>query len=764
MFSRAHGTASSTTTTTTTTTYRTLASRSAAAIINSSSSSTSTSTSTSTSNANCNNNNGPAHPHSFLTGIAERTFTEPATPKPSSPAPARPSLRSVSVTSFLSDGTVEIEGFGFDEISEYGGGDDNDDDDDDNNSSIFGAESLYDDSVFGDEHEAATGTGTGSYGGGDAEAAVAGGGGGGGGGGGSGSGSGGDADLSRRAEKILANAKRKLDLCGRNISRARSSLILSPSATPTALLDHLDAVGPAVVRRRAESASGSHSQQWGGYNNRLGRDDRTTTAVAAVAAAHHTRTASESALHFSHSARGLGMAARFGGSGGSIDMGVLAEEPYETAEKHRQQGGDEQQHMHGVANRSNSTQQMRALRDQMKDLRGKITSLQEQTKSDSVRRRQSISSMRSHDSPPPQSSTALEGIRESRVLDIASPIEHEWQRVATQQRISADSASVYSDDRCRTPTASSSSPSSALPPPPPPPAPRREDVNSPTSSAGSNAFSYDNYLFGESFVKRIRPTSISSDGTASTATATLPAPPSHTIERKGSFVSISSYATADETPDVSPPQSPNPDSNSPPLRAPRRVESTLLLPGLRPPSDLSLPPPKQWAVSGSLRVDDGYHSAPHTPRVDKDPAPLPPPPPPSAPAARLPVLPASSWYRDSVDTVRTRSMLFEGAPSTAAIGGGGIGGGGGAVAISSSTRDSHTMVVGGMGGVGGVGGEIELRIAKGDRQLIEAVIEALGHVCCSMETAGEPLRVELRERLRGAMKVLEGEDPEGEMF
>ena len=759
MFSRAHGTASSTTTTTTTTTYRTLASRSAAAAIINSSTSTSTSTSTSNANSNSNsnnsNNNSPAHPHSFLTGIAEHTFTEPATSKPSSPAPARPSLRSVSVTSFLSDGTVEIEGFGFDEISEYGGGggggDDDDHDDDDNNSSIFGAESLYDDSVFGDEHEA----GTGSSGGGGAEPAAAGGG-----GGGSGSGSGGDADLSRRAEKILANAKRKLDLCGRNISRARSSLILSPSATPTALLDHLDAVGPAVVRRRAESAGGSHSQQWGGYNNRLGRDDRTAAAVAQ--AAHHTRTASESALHFSHSARGLGLAARFGGSGGSIDMGVLAEDPHETAEKqqqHHQQGEDEQQHMHGVANRSNSTQQMRALRDQMKDLRGKITSLQEQTKSDSVRRRQSISSMRSHDSPP-ASSTALEGIRESRVLDIASPIEHEWQHVATQQRISADSVSVYSDDRCGTPTASSSSPSSALPPPPP--APRREDVNSPTSSPGSNAFSYDNYLIGGSFIKRIRPTSISSDGTASTATATLPAPPPHTIQRKGSFVSISSYATADETPDVSPSQSPDPDSNSPPPRAPRRVESTLLLPGLRPPSDLGLPPPKQWAVSSSLRVDDGYHSAPHTPRVDKDLTP-PPPPPPSAPAARLPVLPASSWYRDSVDTVRTRSMLFEGAPSATAIGGGG-GIGGGGVAISSSTRDSHTMVVGGMGGVGGVGGEIELRIAKGDRQLIEAVIEALGRVCCSMETAGEPLRAELRERLRGAMKVLEGEDPEGEMF
>jgi hypothetical protein len=61
--------------------------------------------------------------------------------------------------------------------------------------------------------------------------------------------------------------------------------------------------------------------------------------------------------------------------------------------------------------------------------------------------------------------------------------------------------------------------------------------------------------------------------------------------------------------------------------------------------------------------------------------------------------------------------------------------GGVPLTIATSARDSQTMVVGGMG----VGGkeEIELRIGRSDRVLIEGVIEALGRVCCAMETEGE---------------------------
>lgn len=130
--------------------------------------------------------------HTFLSDIEEHS--------PNPDRSALRALRSVSVASFLSDGTIEIDGFGFDNVSEFG------------DDSLFGGESLY-----GDDDD--------------------------------------PPDLSRRAEKILASAKRRLDLCGQNISRARSSLILSPSATPTALHDHLVAVGPVVAARRTESAA-----------------------------------------------------------------------------------------------------------------------------------------------------------------------------------------------------------------------------------------------------------------------------------------------------------------------------------------------------------------------------------------------------------------------------------------------------------------------------------------------------------------------------
>ena len=88
--------------------------------------------------------------------------------------------------------------------------------------------------------------------------------------------------------------------------------------------------------------------------------------------------------------------------------------------------------------------------------------------------------------------------------------------------------------------------------------------------------------------------------------------------------------------------------------------------------------------------------------------------------------------------------------------------GGGGVAIASSARDSTAMVLAGLGIAGQ--DEIELRVGRGDRALIEGVIEALGKVCCELEAEGAGGRAELRERLRGAMQVLEGQDPYGEMF
>jgi hypothetical protein len=103
-----------------------------------------------------------------------------------------------------------------------------------------------------------------------------------------------------------------------------------------------------------------------------------------------------------------------------------------------------------------------------------------------------------------------------------------------------------------------------------------------------------------------------------------------------------------------------------------------------------------------------------------------------------------------METFRTRSVMSEDGDRE---------GGGVPLGISSSNRDSRTMIVAGMG----IGGEeMVLRMGRNDRILVEGVIEALGRVCCAMEKEGERPRAELRDRLREAMRVLEGDD--GEMF
>lgn len=571
-----------------------------------------------------------------------------------SPSPSsRRALRSVSVASFLSDGTVEIEGFGFDTISDSG-----------DDASLYET-SIYEGSVYNGDEESCSING--------------------------------DIDLSRRAEKILASAKRKLDLCGQNISRARSSLVLSPSATPTQMMDSLDAVGQMGQNfvRRSESVGGTHSLQWK-YNNRQENEDRGPT---------HLRTASESAVH----SRPIGTVAGLGNARSFDELSRLPEgQPLDS----------DQLKKAGIM-RSNSTQQMRVLRDQMKDLRGKITSLQQQARSDSsLRQRRSINSLRStpglSDSSYSPSTPSLEDIRESRVLNLKSP--DEWEHISPQPGHNRGGDNEdESESRCGTPK----------------PLPRREQIHSPFSEQHedrTDAFSYDSYLFGNSLINTIRPTSISSDGTVTSNTTAILQPPQPQISRKDSFVSVSSFITANE----------NTRSAS---QSPQRVsdQETLHVSALRPPS--------ARGNSGSPR-DDGYHSAPNTPRVDREQVSENHSPPPPAPS--------SSWYRDSVDIVEADESSphvdhhhhhyyhQRGA------------------SIESSKRDSQMMVVGGMG-VGGKD-EIELRVGRGDRVLIEGVIEALGRVCCAMETEEGRGRMELRERLRGAMMVLEGEDPVGEMF
>ncbi|CCX06583.1 Similar to hypothetical protein [Tuber melanosporum Mel28]; acc. no. XP_002841948 [Pyronema omphalodes CBS 100304] len=735
---------------------------------------------------------------------------DPPTMRAPSP-PSRAHIRSVSVTSFLSDGTVEIEGFGFDDIStideqsEIGDGEH-----DSNRISTYAesayTESLYEGSQFGDDDTRS------------------------------------EFDLSMKAEKILASAKRKLDLCGRNISRARSSLILSPSATPTALLEHLESVGPQV-RKRAESAGGKRPMQWV-YNQRQENPQ---------GGASHLRTNSESAVVGSRAGGTFGKA----GGGATLNMGALIEEAEGAGEQqrehiHHQFAPQPQIAQRGAGagvSRNNSVQQMRVLRDQMKDLRGKITTLQEQTKTDSIKRRESNGSLRStpaasqantpqHGSPTSLTAPSLlSEIRESRVLNISqNPIEDAWIKDQRQQNretiISLDSEAMESYSDQATPIATrffeDSRPSTA-----------RDStcgVYSRDSTAYSrdsrdSTFAYENYLqsgvgpgsgaFLQSSASSItsptsptadsfhsfkspvspqnefrsylqssttspsspnRPFSILSTSSVSSAStvATLILPSdsvsflqprdsrisrdsrdrdSRTVTRKSSFASNTSFATANETPL----RSPEPP-NSPP--GPINIQRSSNHPShfLDPSGPTLLRP---------VQIDDGYHSAPHTPQaalriLTSSLA----PPTANGLAQSAPGYNSNSWYRDSVDTVRSRSVIFEpGVPES-------IDGD-----INDSDSDytsnhySHphrhsnhqqerflspanpNRVSGGTFGGGGLREEEELGLGVNmeDKALIEAVCVALGEVCVGVEKMRGVGREEMRGRLRTALAVLRGE-------
>ncbi|TGZ76430.1 hypothetical protein EX30DRAFT_399283 [Ascodesmis nigricans] len=738
-------------------------------------------------------------------------------PQPRTRIPS-PTLRSVSVASFMSDGTIEIDGFGFDSI-----GDDDDDGDEDDDGldrdidalSLYGAESVYEDSVFGD-YDADEGGGGGNGGARESQ------------------------DLSRRAERILASAKRRLDRCGQNISRARNSIILSPSLSPT-----IPVLGKETPTNEMASIASVLEMEdvLGQFPVPAGEKWRRMeqTPVGGFGGLReHMRTASESAVVRSESA-------------GARTLQGMREE-----------------NDNGSAARSRSAQQMRSLRDQMKDLRGKISSLQEQAQRDrerdNVRRRTSVSSLRSnHSSNGFYSTPSLEEIRESRVLDINTTNEwddmipshhhhHHHHRDSFHHRFSQASRS--------------SSRSSGTP------KPRDDLVTSPFSERHEDrydAFSYDALLIGTSFVHHRRTLSSSS----STSTATIQ---QQHLERASSQNSISSYATATES--LSPRFAAISRSNSADTIRDNPSPATTTSSGVSSPGTAILgthplrPPPVKSASSSSSSsslssrsrgLDDqhsSYHSAPQTPHLMK---PTPSPSSSSSSASSSfssrtpktktkPMKNEQSWYRDSISTeteaeTETENETVDGyytdqssdnnlsssssshshplsypphdrqqrhqqrqrmsttstsssrystdtitafSPPTPR-----------ApqpprhhphhqpVSIHASHRDSQTMIVNGV-----IEGreEVELKVGREDRVLIEGVIETLGRVCCELEAVGrgkgaegardnggdtgrggdmgingrgmemEERREVLRERLRGAMRVLEGWEGEVEMF
>lgn len=603
---------------------------------------------------------------SLLPDISEHSPSR--TPSPPPQITRRPThFRSLSVTSFLSDGTIEIEGFGFDNLSEIG-----------DDASIYGGESIYADSVFdGHDNDNEDGSTT-------VRPHT-------------------PSDLSWRAERILANAKKKLDLCGQNISRARSSLILSPSTTPTSFHEQLDGVKamPALhshrFRFRNDGMAGNNSF-YGNSGVNL-----------------HLRTNSESAVPYGR--KGVN-----GSRSSSRDgLGTIEDVDEQPAEVERPQSEQS-------TSPSKSTQQMRALRDQMKDLRGKITNLQNQAKSDSMKRR-SVTSLRS--TPNPYESHTTPSLDDLKVEDL-SPIEpgETWENA---EEIPDD----YSSTRSGTPRAfrRSASPFEG----------RHEDRE--------DAFSYDALFYGDGVYAssnnsgHSRPISYGSDGTASTATVLEPPRIAavRSVMRRDSFGSIDSFATAAE------------DSPSPVQR--------LIVP--TPP----LTVPGEWlSPTMSSPRDDGYHSAPHTPRspyhkdsssslsseatkVNKSSPPFTSFATPTAcyPPAKYATSVSSDEPDVSIDAriTHTRPARHPNRRSGISIGGTHI-----ATTGNPGNNVKDALLLSTADGLG----DISLKLGRSDLELIEKMIEGLGAVCCSMEMEiNEKKRGEWRKRLEGALGVLRGE-------
>jgi hypothetical protein len=317
---------------------------------------------------------------------------------------------------------------------------------------------------------------------------------------------------------------------------------------------------------------------------------------------------------------------------------------------------------------------MRVLRDQMKDLRGKITTLQQQTRSDSMKRR-SASSLRStpnpYESHDDEITLTLEDAKHrssgSRAGDKTHHGTENWQTIDHEDDITTTPTTTADDYSSRSgtprPFIQTSATSSPL-------EDRHEDRE--------DAFSYDALFYGNGIYaghhgnRSRRPASYGSDGTTSTIVLIEPRTSSSNMKRSDSHGSIESFETAAEVPSPPVPLQHQMYPSSPSISAD----------WLSPPRD-----------------DDGYHSAPHTPR---------------------------SPYSAIAATTTTT-----------------------AAAASNKSRKQPAR------------GKTNPRLAltPADRALIERMIEGLGTFCCKMELENrEHVRADYRRRLEHALGVFEGVD------
>ncbi|KAF8422052.1 hypothetical protein EV426DRAFT_535571 [Tirmania nivea] len=485
--------------------------------------------------------------------------------------------------------------------------------------------------------------------------------------------------LSRRAEKVLENAKKKLDLCGQNLTRARHSLIVSPPGSSLSRYSDPDSDRTSTPRTMTPT-------------NNLGQLKLSNNAA-------HVRAVSESAVPTVYNLQRLN------------SIGRNSEDGKEEPERRRSQ----------------SAQQMRSLRDQMKDLRGKISSLQHQSRSDSLRKGSSNGS---------RASSVMYGSNRNTPTPTGSRGTPTWE---IEEYNGAYTESVVSS-RSTTPRPGGAIRES-----------RHEDRE--------DAFSYDSLFIGNGIYAprtllkqaKIRRRSDSRGSFRSTHSEAISdttqighnrdsptlghhdrGPSPVVLRRLDSFASVSSYATADDGGYIPSPTGSMNSSSSGSLRRRSRAPSS---------ASTARHSPKVGFSPDADRVrDDGYHSAPHTPRgsseAPKDTT--------TTAASSRATIPASSTPPPTGGP--GGSFLLPPTPGNLSRRGSRI------MSGSAGVEVSGHIVTAGAGDA-----DISLQLALEDRLLIERLIEELGKTCCAMEVAKEKEDVvALRRRLEMALQVLEG--------
>ena len=524
--------------------------------------------------------------------------------------------------------------------------------------------------------------------------------------------------LSRRAERVLENAKKKLDLCGQNLTRARHSLIVSPPGSSLSGYSDPDSDRTSTPRtmtptnnRTATPTKGRTGAPTNAFRTITPTNAPVPLTVAQLKTSNnsaHVRTVSESAVPTVYNLQRVN----------SISRG--SEDGKEEPERRRSQ----------------SAQQMRNLRDQMKDLRGKISSLQHQSKSDSLKR---VNPNGSRASPVPYGSNR----------NTPTPTgSRDWEVGEYMNANGAYTESVVSS-RSTTPKPGAAVRES-----------RHEDRE--------DAFSYDSLFIGNGIYAPRTLLKQAELGRRSDSRGSLRSTHSEAISdtteighnrdsptlghhdrgpspvvlrRLDSFASVSSYATADDGGYIPSPTGSMNSSSSGSLRRRSRALSS---------ASIARHSPKVGSSPDTDRVrDDGYHSAPHTPRGSNE-------------APKDISTTASSSSSSSSSSRATITASSSSTPPPA-------GGAGGSFLLpptpgNLSRRGSRIMsgsagveISGHIMTTGAGDADISLQLALEDRLLIERLIEELGKTCCAMEVAREKGDVvALRKRLEMALQVLEG--------